>query len=299
MATTVLTQPPTQAITDSVIDNQQFATAPPAVLPATPPVGAAPDVSQDNFKETVVPGVNVDQQKGSDGYITDNALIEKRLEALWAKDNPLLKQARLQSDQVMNASGVAHSSRANQLGTQAMIAKGLDIVTPDADTYARGDLNLQTTEYQGALNKQQATNQGQLANQTGFIDYGATNQQGNISAWLNKQGQGYALDQASFNAAIASASAQQAAWITASQKEAEMRFNESIQEKNLNAEMLQTISGIYATSSASYITNVSEVMNNPDLDDAGKKAWIAQLQTNFYTHMENMATMAGVSLTFK
>ena len=78
-----------------------------------------------------------------------------------------------------------------------------------------------------------------------------------------------------------------------------MRFNESIQEKNLNAERLQTISGIYATSSASYITNVSEVMNNPDLDEAGKKAWIAQLQTNFYTQMENMATMAGVSLTFK
>ena len=78
-----------------------------------------------------------------------------------------------------------------------------------------------------------------------------------------------------------------------------MRFNESIQQLNLNAEKLQTVSGIYATSSASYITNVSEIMNNPDLDKPAKDALIAQLRTNFYTHMENMATMAGVGMTFK
>ena len=82
-------------------------------------------------------------------------------------------------------------------------------------------------------------------------------------------------------------------------KEAEMSFNESIQQLNLNAEKLQTVSGIYATSSASYITNISEIMNNPDLDDKGKTAWIEQLKTNFYTHMTNMATLAGVGMTFK
>jgi hypothetical protein len=295
MATTA----PTQAITDSVVDNQQLATAPPAVLPATPTVSPAPDVAQNNFQATSATGVAAAETKPSTAYVTDNALIEKRLEALLAKDNPLLKQAQLRSDQTMNASGVAHSSMANQLGTQAVLSKGLEIVTPDANTYATSDLARQATDSQGVLAQQATTNQGVLNNQAAEIDYQATNQQGNITAALNRQGQQYALDQKAFDAAIASGSAQQQALIKASEKEAEMRFNESIQQLNLNAEKLQTVSGIYATSSASYITNVSEIMNNPDLDQPAKDALIAQLRTNFYTHMENTAALAGVSMTFK
>lgn len=289
----------TQPITDSVVNNNKTATAPPAVLPAAPKVAAAPDVSQNNFQETGATGVAATQTQPSTAYITDNALIEKRLEALLAKDNPLLKQAQLQSQQAMNASGVAHSSMANQLGTQAVLSKGLEIVAPDANTYATSDLARQATDNQGVLAQQATTNQGVLANQAANIEYQATNQQGNITAALNRQQQQYTLDQSRFNAAIASASAQQQATIQAAQKEAEMRFNESIQQLNLNAEKLQTVSGIYATSSASYITNVSEIMNNPDLDDTAKTALIAQLRDNFYTHMGNMATLAGVNITFK
>lgn len=289
----------TQQITDSVVKNNTTATAPPAVLPATPTVAAAPDVSQNNFQETSATGVAATQTQPSTAYVTDNALIEKRLEALLAKDNPLLKQAQLQSQQAMNASGVAHSSMANQLGTQAVLSKGLEIVAPDANTYATSDLARQATDNQGVLAQQATTNQGILANQAANIEYQATNQQGNITAALNRQNQQYALDQSRFNAAIASASAQQQATIQAAQKEAEMRFNESMQQLNLNAEKLQTVSGIYATSSASYITNVSEIMNNPDLDKTAKDALIAQLRNNFYTHMGNMATLAGVNMTFK
>lgn len=295
MATTA----PTQAITDSVVDNQQLATAPPAVLPATPTVVPAPNVAQNNFQATSATGVAAAQTQPSTAYVTDNALIEKRLEALLAKDNPLLKQAQLRSDQTMNASGVAHSSMANQLGTQAVLSKGLEIVAPDANTYSTSDLARQATDSQGILAQQATTNQGALNNQAAEIDYQATNQQGNITAALNRQGQQYALDQKAFDAAIASGSAQQQALVKASEKEAEMRFNESIQQLNLNAEKLQTVSGIYATSSASYITNVSEIMNNPDLDQPAKDALIAQLRTNFYTHMENTAALAGVSMTFK
>ena len=289
----------TQQITDSVVKNNTTATAPPAVLPATPAVAPAPDVAQNNFQATSATGVAATPAQPSTAYVTDNSLIEKRLEALLAKDNPLLKQAQLRSDQTMNASGVAHSSMANQLGTQAVLSKGLEIVAPDANTYATSDLARQAADNQGILAQQATTNQGALANQAAEIDYQATNQQGNITASLNQQGQQYALDQTRFNAAIASASAQQQATIQASQKEAEMRFNESIQQLNLNAEKLQTVSGIYATSSASYITNVGEIMNNPDLDQPAKDALIAQLQTNFYTHMTNMATLAGVGMTFK
>ena len=289
----------TQQITDSVVKNNQTATAPPAVLPETPTVGAAPDVAQNGFQATSATGVAAAQTQPSTAYVTDNALIEKRLEALLAKDNPLLKQAQLQSQQAMNASGVAHSSMANQLGTQAVLSKGLEIVAPDANTYATSDLARQATDNQGVLAQQATTNQGVLANQAANIEYQATNQQGNITAALNRQQQQYTLDQSRFNAAIASASAQQQATIQAAQKEAEMRFNESIQQLNLNAEKMQTVSGIYSTASASYITNVSEIMNNPDLDAPAKDALIAQLRTNFYTHMENMATLAGVNMTFK
>ena len=289
----------TQEITDSAINNQQLATAPPAVLPATPTVAPAPNVAQNNFQATSATGVAAAQTQPSTAYVTDNALIEKRLEALLAKDNPLLKQAQLQSQQAMNASGVAHSSMANQLGTQAVLSKGLEIVAPDANTYATSDLARQATDNQGVLAQQATTNQGVLANQAANIEYQATNQQGNITAALNRQQQQYTLDQSRFNAAIASASAQQQATIQAAQKEAEMRFNESIQQLNLNAEKMQTVSGIYSTASASYITNVSEIMNNPDLDAPAKDALIAQLRTNFYTHMENMATLAGVNMTFK
>ena len=289
----------TQPITDSVVNNNKTATTPPAVLPAAPTVAAAPDVSQNNFQGTGATGVAATQTQPSTAYITDNALIEKRLEALLAKDNPLLKQAQLQSQQAMNASGVANSSMANQLGTQAVLSKGLEIVAPDANTYATSDLARQATDNQGVLAQQATTNQGVLANQAANIEYQATNQQGNITAALNRQQQQYTLDQSRFNAAIASASAQQQATIQAAQKEAEMRFNESIQQLNLNAEKLQTVSGIYATSSASYITNVSEIMNNPDLDKTAKDALIAQLRDNFYTHMGNMATLAGVNITFK
>ena len=179
------------------------------------------------------------------------------------------------------------------------MSKGLEIVAPDANTYATSDLARQATDSQGILAQQATTNQGVLANQAAEIDYQATNQQGNITAALNQHGQQYALDQKAFDAAIASGSAQQQALIKASEKEAEMRFNESIQQLNLNAEKLQTVSGIYATSSASYITNVSEIMNNPDLDKTAKDALIAQLRDNFYTHMGNMATLAGVNMTFK
>ena len=201
----------TQQITDSVVKNNKTATAPPAVLPATPAVGAAPDVAQNNFQATSATGVAAAPTQPSTAYVTDNALIEKRLEALLAKDNPLLKQAQLRSDQTMNASGVAHSSMANQLGTQAVLSKGLEIVAPDANTYATSDLARQATDSQGILAQQATTNQGALANQAAEIDYQATNQQGNITAALNQQGQQYALDQTRFNAAIASASAQQQA----------------------------------------------------------------------------------------
>ena len=339
----------TQQITDSVVKNNKTATAPPAVLPATPTVAAAPtappavlpatptvatapSVAQNNFKNTSATGVAAATTKPSTAYVTDNALIEKRLEALLAKDNPLLKQAQLQSQQAMNASGVANSSMANQLGTQAVLSKGLEIVAPDANTYATSDLARQATDNQGVLAQQATTNQGALANQAANIEHQATNQQGNITAALNRQQQQYTLDQSKFNAAIASASAQQQATIQAAQnrqqqqytldqsrfnaaiasasaqqqatiqaaqKEAEMRFNESIQQLNLNAEKMQAVSGVYATASASYITNVSEIMNNPDLDKTAKDALIAQLRNNFYTHMGNMATLAGVNMTFK
>ena len=226
----------TQPITDSVVNNNKTATAPPAVLPAATTVAAAPDVSQNNFQETSATGVAAAETQPLTAYVTDNALIEKRLEALLAKDNPLLKQAQLQSQQAMNASGVAHSSMANQLGTQAVLSKGLEIVAPDANTYATSDLARQATDNQGILAQQATTNQGILANQAANIEYQATNQQGNITAALNRQQQQYTLDQSRFNAAIASASAQQQATIQAAQKEAEMRFNESIQQLNLNAE---------------------------------------------------------------
>ena len=179
----------TQQITDSVVKNNTTATAPPAVLPATPTVAAAPDVSQNNFQETSATGVAATQTQPSTAYITDNALIEKRLEALLAKDNPLLKQAQLQSQQAMNASGVANSSMANQLGAQAVLSKGLEIVAPDANTYATSDLARQATDNQGVLAQQATTNQGILANQAANIEYQATNQQGNITAALNRQNQ--------------------------------------------------------------------------------------------------------------
>ena len=66
----------TQQITDSVIDNQQFAAAPPAVLPATPTVGAAPNVAQNNFQATSATGVAAAPTQPSTAYVTDNALIE-------------------------------------------------------------------------------------------------------------------------------------------------------------------------------------------------------------------------------
>ena len=179
----------TQQITDSVVKNNKTATAPPAVLPATPAVAPAPDVAQNNFQATSATGVAATPTQPSTAYVTDNALIEKRLEALLAKDNPLLKQAQLRSDQTMNASGVAHSSMANQLGTQAVLSKGLEIVAPDANTYATSDLARQATDSQGILAQQATTNQGALANQAAEIDYQATNQQGNITSALNLQGQ--------------------------------------------------------------------------------------------------------------
>lgn len=257
---------------------------------------------------------------GSDQYVTNNSLVEKRLEALLAKENPLLKQAQLYSRQAANKSGMANSTMADQAGVQAVISKGLEIVSPDAATYSTASLQRQQSENTGALNTQQANYTSQDRAQQGSITAGLQQQQKQLDlagqqyasqitreeaqygAVLDNAASQYAgqleLDKTRFSAIIEGLSLQQKSRIQQTIDIAQKKFDEGIEKMQIEAEQRLALAQIFATSEASYLSNVTSAMTDPDLDADAKAAYVEQMGENFYTDMETTGNIMGISLSF-
>ena len=147
-------------------------------------------------------GVNLDHTKPtfdpSQSFISDDALVEKRLTDLLSDDNPYVKLNELKAQQAMNAKGGLNTSMAATAGRAAAIEAGLDIAKQDASTYAQADLARQSSTYQGGLSQQQGeitgaldTHKADLAgrqtDQQKAYEFDTRVQQGAISGDLKQQ----------------------------------------------------------------------------------------------------------------
>lgn len=183
---------PTSQFNTNMPDPASTAFKSPDMTPNSAATGYNPTVSgglsfQQNNANMAGAGVNLTGTRTSldpsQSYISDDALVEKRLTDLLSEDNPYVKLNEMRAKQAQNAKGLSNSSMAITAGNQAAIAAGLDIVKPDAATYAQADLQRQSSDYQGGLSQQQAAQQGALAQQ-----------QGDITGRLTDQNKGYEWD---------------------------------------------------------------------------------------------------------
>jgi hypothetical protein len=284
----------------AIADSIQQPNPPPAVLPETPTASPQlnPGITSTAYNPQQAEGVLAAPTGNSDNFITDNSLVENRLNELYKTENPYMKAARTKAMQGMNANNTANSTMAASAGEYAAIMAGLEIARPDAATYSTAALQNQQGAIASAAAQQQATNQGILQNQQGAIAHDQTNQQAALTGALNQQQHAMNMDSAQFQAAIASASAQQQAEITNQQRAMEMKFNEGIQTMNLSADARNNIAGMYQNASASLISNIQNILVNPDLNQSAKSAAIKLMQDNFYADMETAAHLAGVELEF-
>lgn len=295
------------AITTPVSDSIEKQPAPPPVTPQTPPEAPQADITP-SILPTNAGTIPADNMQGyqaiganaAGANITGDALVEDRLAKLFDQQNesPLMKAARLRAGQQAGAIGLGNSTQAIQAGQQAVILAGLDIVRPDAATYAQSALQQQQAQNQGALQEQQAAQAYQDATQKSNLTAALNLQQGQMQSSLAQQQANITTNLKAFEAAIAGASEQQKAQIINQQKEIEMRFNEAIQAMNLNAETSRNVSSMFATASASLASNIQSIQTNPDLDADAKAAAIQAMQDTFYKDMQTMANIAGVTLTF-
>ena len=297
------------AITTPISDSIEKQPAPPAVQPVAPPVAPQADITAGILPVNAgtIPAdsmqgyqsIQANVQPGA-ANITSEALVEDRLAKLYSQQNesPLMRAARLKANQQANSIGAGNSTSAIQAGEQAAILAGLDIVKPDAATYAQAQLNAQQTQNQSALQEQQAAQAYQDATQKSNLTAALNLQQGEIQSGLAQQQATIQTNMEAFKSALSGASVQQQAQILNQQKEIEMRFNEAVQQMNLNADTQKSVSSMYATASASLASNIQTIQTNPDLDAAAKKAAIDAMQSTFYKDMQTMANIAGINLTF-
>ena len=91
--------------------------------------------------------------------------IEGRLPGLLASNSPVLQQAQNRTAQQYNARGLLSSRSANQAGQEAVIAKAIEIASPDAATYTKTGMANQSENNQFARAAQQQgyTEKNQIA----------------------------------------------------------------------------------------------------------------------------------------
>ena len=128
--------------------------------------------------------------------------IEGRLPGLLASNSPVLQQAQNRTAQQYNARGLLSSRSANQAGQEAVIAKAIEIASPDAATYTKTGMANQSenNQFARAAQQQAYTEKNQIA--TSLADI--RKQSASDAAALERQS-------ASDNSALARQSASDAA----------------------------------------------------------------------------------------
>jgi len=91
--------------------------------------------------------------------------IEGRLPGLLASNSPVLQQAQNRTAQQYNARGLLSSRSANQAGQEAVIAKAIEIASPDAATYTKTGMANQSenNQFARAAQQQAYTEKNQIA----------------------------------------------------------------------------------------------------------------------------------------
>ncbi|MBE0584135.1 MAG: hypothetical protein IH612_10310 [Desulfofustis sp.] len=151
-----------------------------------------------NTENLGVQTAQVPQYQAGQDFISDGALVEKRVQGLLDPNNDMNRLVQANVKAKMNARGIAGSSIDDTSSQSAMIQNALQIATPDAQTVATADLNRQGATYGSQRANQDTTNQGNLAthqtnlqgainNQNAGLEWDKTNLQGAITGDLNQQ----------------------------------------------------------------------------------------------------------------
>ena len=127
----------------------------------TDPIMSTPDPPETMLPGYQQPDIEFQQhdltgvQPGTD-YLKPDALVQDRVTGILGKDSPLMRVANTQAKQMGESRGLLNSASNIRAGIGAMTDKALQIAVPDANTAASMLGRQQVTDYQGALNTQQA-----------------------------------------------------------------------------------------------------------------------------------------------
>lgn len=126
------------------------------------------------------------------GSVTDDMLVEKRLNGLLDANNPLIQQARAKAAQAANARGLLNSAMAAGMGEEAAISQALPIATTDAGTFFKQGIANQDAQNTASIAAANAANQASIA-QAGYEAQAQINNANNAAA-AQRQSEQYRLE---------------------------------------------------------------------------------------------------------
>jgi hypothetical protein len=254
---------------------------------STMTAGTAPIVNADG---SITPGTGPTITPGSPGSITapgynaatvgvtPDMTVQGQLLNVLAGENPataaLLQNAQTGANQASNASGVLHSSMADQAADQAMLNVAEPIAAADAQTYAQT-----ATENQAALNQAYSTN-AQLASTANVANLNSSTQ--NAIAWMQSQ----------TNLAQETMSTQSAQAVATLNAQAQVQ----VAKVNTSNQMLIQTSASAASAYNQYLTDVQNVLGNNTTDAATKQSELTELQNDINASLATIGSIADVTL---
>ena len=124
------------------------------------------------------------------GSVSDDMLVEKRLNGLLDANNPLIQQARARAAQTANSRGLLNSALAAGMGEEAAISQALPIATTDAGTFFKQSLTNQDAQNNANIAGANAANNAAIAS-AGYQSQAQLAQMNNAAASerLTQQGQ--------------------------------------------------------------------------------------------------------------
>lgn len=99
-----------------------------------------------------------ERYEAQDGQVTDNSLVENRMNGLMNMDNPLMQKSVVNANNISAGRGLQSSSIATENAVNAMYNYALPIAQQDAQTYANQNLQNQQNQQQIGLQDNQALN---------------------------------------------------------------------------------------------------------------------------------------------
>ncbi len=242
----------------------------------------------------------------TDSKVTDDELVEKRIQNLMSQGNPLLQQAQDDTMRAFAARGLQNSSIAAQAAREAMLKEARAIATADAGTYTDTRFKNQDASNTFAGQGTKAGYDSQLMGQEyGFrgLEAEADRTFRQSESALDRENQlqisrnSLAASQASANASMSNASLQREFEASQNALDRDWRAQQSAldRETRLSENQFSNDQRLFEnySTNANYIRNdfdntVLQINNNTNMKYEDKQRALYEAETTFRTNMDRL-----------